>query len=141
MAEKNPLLDKSMEKKQLLLSEITDIVNNSISRDVKDFTNWRFLCRKSGNYAEIASHIFSGASMVTSFTAGYFNVWYVSFIAGTLGAVSLSLQIFSRFSFNESKEKNDQLQITLDNLNSTLSEHLIKMPDVVSVDEAKSDEK
>jgi hypothetical protein len=87
---------------------------NSIEKDINDIIYWRFCYRKIGNYFESISQIVTLSTTIVAFSAGYMDDKLLSFIAGCLGSISLALLKASSFSYKESGERNEQLNILLD---------------------------
>ena len=75
------------------------------------------IIEKFGNCFQSISQIITLGATVVAFSAGYYDNKTMSFIAGCLGSVSLSLLKASAYANKESKEKNEQLNTLLTNYN------------------------
>jgi hypothetical protein len=104
--------------KEALLSEenktcIRGVLQASIERDVNDLIYWKFRFRKLGDFCESISQLTTLSATVVAFYAGYDDNSFLSFIAGSLGSVSLALLKASSYSHDEARERTKQLNILL----------------------------
>lgn len=108
---------------------IKEKLNHTIENDINDTITWRFIFRKSGNVFEVLSLVTSLVSTVLAFSAGAFNHNELSFVAGCLGAISMSFMKAHSYAMNESRERNEQLNQLLDKA------HIKYMPSLIQPEE------
>jgi hypothetical protein len=100
-----------------LISRIEkNLVEPNYYNDVKTNIRFRDIYKKVGDTAETLSQIALGISAIVAFSAGFFSINILSFIAGCLGTISIVLSKFSSYSLKESKERTDQVNIILSQL-------------------------
>ena len=100
-----------------LAQKINDeLIEISYYDDVKKGLHYRYKWKKIGDITEAIAKIVSGLSVVFAFASGFFNISYLSFIAGCLGTLSLVLLQFSSYAFKESSERTRQINKILSKL-------------------------
>jgi hypothetical protein len=105
--------------------KIQEKINIIYEKDVNDNISARYTCRKTGHILEVVSQLFSLGSTILAFSAGFYDIKLLSFIAGCLGSLSLATLKTSAFALKESKERTTALNILLEKLG------LSTVPDIV----------
>ena len=105
--------------------KIQEKINIIYEKDVNDNISARYTCRKTGHILEVVSQLFSLGSTILAFSAGFYDIKLLSFIAGCLGSLSLATLKTSAFALKESKERTNALNILLEKLG------LSTVPDIV----------
>ena len=100
-----------------LHKKIQEKINITYEKDVDDSIAARYTCRKTGHILEVISQILSLGSTILAFSAGFYDIKLLSFIAGCLGSLSLATLKTSAFALNESKERTASLNKLLTQLN------------------------
>ena len=100
-----------------LHKKIQEKINITYEKDVDDNIAARYTCRKTGHILEVVSQILSLGSTILAFSAGFYDIKMLSFIAGCLGSLSLATLKTSAFALNESKERTASLNKLLTQLN------------------------
>ena len=95
---------------------IENLVSYSYKRDVSDTVYGRFSWRKWSNAGEAASKILAGASTMLACAAGVYSSDSLSFVAGSLGTISLVCMTLSAYAAKESRERTDQLNAVLEHV-------------------------
>jgi hypothetical protein len=101
--------------------EIKDIiVRNHVEpnyiRDIDDLFAGKRNWKKVGQSFETASKALVAIGGIISFAAGFFNEYYLSFIAGAISTISLATLQFSSFGYKESKKQSIELNTNLKRL-------------------------
>ncbi len=105
----NALIDK-INKELIEPTYYDDIKNNLYGR-----SKWKTI----SDITETISKILAGITTVLAFAAGFFDMSFLSFMAGCLGTISLVLLQFSSYCSNESKERTIRANQILKNLGIT----------------------
>ena len=100
-----------------LHKKIQEKINITYEKDVDDSIAARYTCRKTGHILEVISQILSLGSTILAFSAGFYDIKVLSFVAGCLGSLSLATLKTSAFALNESKERTASLNKLLTQLN------------------------
>ena len=88
-----------------LHKKIQEKINITYEKDVDDSIAARYTCRKTGHILEVISQILSLGSTILAFSAGFYDIKMLSFIAGCLGSLSLATLKTSAFALNGRKSK------------------------------------
>lgn len=101
--------------------EIKDIiVRNHVEpnyiRDIDDLFDGKRNWKRVGQTFETASKALVAVGGIVSFAAGFFNEYYLSFIAGAISTISLATLQFSSFGYKESKKQSIELNTNLKRL-------------------------
>lgn len=86
-----------------------NLINPSIVVDIETLLKAREKWRITANTTETVGHVLMAASTVLAFASGVFKNEYLSFTAGCVNIISLTLLNFSYFAEKESKKRNDSL--------------------------------
>ena len=124
----NVLIDTSgsfQQKDGSFQQKIQEKIKGIYEKDVNDNISARYTCRKTGHILEVVSQLFSLGSTILAFSAGFYDIKLLSFIAGCLGSLSLATLKTSAFALKESKERTNALNILLEKLGLTT------IPDIV----------
>lgn len=100
---------------------IEPVYYNDVKRSVREKAIFKFV----GDISETLSQIALGISSVFAFSAGFFNMNILAFVAGCLGTMAIVLSKFSSYALKESKERTEQVNIILTQLG------IEKIPDIV----------
>lgn len=112
----SPSITNMRQNKELLKKINTELIEKTYYNDVKRNLRERCLCKCAGDISEALAHIFAGIGVVLSFSAGFFNLYILSFLAGCFGTIALILLQCSSYSMKESRERTDEVNILLDKL-------------------------
>jgi len=127
-------LDENLgELQNIRIKIIQDIIAPNYYEDVSELINSREKWRRVSNWFETIGKILMALSTIVAFASGYYNFQILSFIAGSLGTISMACQQFSIYSVNESKERNNQVNKILKDLN------IKRLKDLTDVDDNSSD--
>ena len=97
--------------------QIQEKINTTYVKDIDDSIAARYTCRKTGHILEVVSQVLSLGSTILAFSAGFYDIKILSFIAGCLGSLSLATLKTSAFALKESKERTASLNKLLTRLN------------------------
>lgn len=116
--EKIPLLQPQVNYNSVLSDEVkrkimNELIETNYYLDVKDTISARRKWRKSGHIFETTSKICLAMSSIFSFSSGFFQNPYYSFLAGSMSTISLASLQFSSYCFRQSKKNTDELNIVL----------------------------
>jgi sensor c-di-GMP phosphodiesterase-like protein len=110
-----------------MLAEISDtelqqfieneLINPNLLSECKDLLRSQKLWKNVTNYTETSSHICIVIATILSFASGVYKEEALSFSAGCVSTISLSLLNFSKFANDESKERNKKLNNLLKRIN------------------------
>ena len=101
-----------------LQTEIVGEVETSTLRDVKESIRWRYLWTKCSHSLEAIAMACMSVSSILSFAAGYYvSQQWISFLAGTIGTLSLAILRYSTYAKSESRERTKDLNAILERVN------------------------
>jgi len=98
-------------------NKIVEMINNRYYSDIEIGLNGRSCWKITGDVSETLGYLCIGASTIVSFSAGFFNIRILSFIAGGIGVLSGLLLKFSLYSMAQSKERTEEINRILTKLN------------------------
>lgn len=98
------------------IERINDMVEPAYVRDVKDALSGRFAWKRISEVCETSSKVLSGVSSIFAFAAGAYKYASLSFTAGCIGTVALVFMLFASYAAKESKERTQQLNMTLNHV-------------------------
>ena len=94
-----------------------DIINPNIKQEIENLLLSRNKWRKVSNITETSGNIMIVLATIFSFSSGvYKDIETLSFVAGCINVMSLSLLKFSEYSSKESEERNKLLNDLLSKL-------------------------
>lgn len=100
------------ELNERLKKEIENNYYNDVRYNIRSKSRWKFI----GDFSESISYFFTGIATILSFACGFFDNFWLAFVSGIFGTISLMLLKFSSYAMKESKERADQVNIILDDL-------------------------
>jgi hypothetical protein len=92
---------------------IKEYIEPNYIYDVKDTIHARRRWRRYGHIFETGSKVCLAASGIFSFSSGYFQNPFHSFLAGTCSTLSLASLQFSSYCFRQSKKNTEELNTIL----------------------------
>jgi hypothetical protein len=126
-----------------LKASIGKLIDESNYSDVKMGLVGRSCFKVTADICETIGHLLVGVAAVISFAAGSFNLSYLSFVAGAVSVIAVSLLKFSSFAMAESKSQTTEINKILATLSmspvvdissdpieiadSTQSKHIIEL--------------
>lgn len=96
---------------------LTELIEPSYYGDVNETIRGRKCWRISGHVFETISKIFLAATGILSFSAGFYHIDSLSFIAGAFSTISLAMFQFAGYSFGQNKKNTVELNQLLSKLN------------------------
>ncbi len=90
-----------------------ELVEQSIYRDVKYNINGKSRLKFIADLTETLAHIIIVIGSILAFASGSFNIFYLSFVAGSCNVISVSLLRFSSYAMRESRERTVQVNMIL----------------------------
>lgn len=96
---------------------LTKYIEPAYEGDVQQSLGLRNTFKRLGIGFEAASKIFVGVSSVLSFASGIYKNQVLSFVGGTTSVISLVFLQFASYSYKESKQSTEELNIILEKLN------------------------
>jgi len=109
--------DEGKKHRKEVCTNINKMIDDDYHAGVKRGLAERSCWKTTGDVTETFGHIFIGCSAIIAFAAGFFNIAYLSFIAGSLSTGAILLLKFSSYSMKESKERTDETNRILNKLN------------------------
>ena len=94
----------------------TRLLQPNYMMEIREFLTRRTCWRKAGIGFETTSKVLVGIGSVVSFSAGVYGSTTLSFVAGSISTLSLVMLQLSSYSYRESKEATEELNITLNTL-------------------------
>uniref|UniRef100_A0A6C0C6C0 Uncharacterized protein n=1 Tax=viral metagenome TaxID=1070528 RepID=A0A6C0C6C0_9ZZZZ len=91
--------------KQHIVEKINDRYYKDIELGLMGRSGWK----TTGDISETLGYIFLGVSTMISFSAGFFDIRMLSFVAGCVGIFSSLLFKFALYSMAQSKERTDEV--------------------------------
>jgi len=96
---------------------LTELIEPSYYGDVNETIRGRKCWRISGHVFETISKIFLAATGILSFSAGFYHIDTLSFVAGAFSTISLAMFQFAGYSFGQNKKNSMELNQLLSKLN------------------------
>ena len=112
----NTLLSSSKEH-NTLREKIQIKINKTYNNDIEENIYERSRCRKMGHIFEGLSQILALGGTILAFAAGFYDNKTLSFIAGSLGSLSLATTKTAGFALKESNERTAALNTLLKKIN------------------------
>jgi len=91
--------------KQHIIEMINDRYNEDIKIGLANRSGWK----TTGDVSETLGYVLLGASTIISFSAGFFDIRVLSFVAGCVGICSSLLLKFALYSMTQSKESTNEI--------------------------------
>jgi hypothetical protein len=88
---------------------IVEKINDQYYRDIELGLIGRSGWKTTGDVSETLGYIFLGISTMVSFSAGFFDIRMLSFVAGCVGIFSSLLFKFALYAMAQSKERTDEV--------------------------------
>jgi len=95
----------AVQPKRNYREEIIDMIDEQNFYDVELGLFGRSCWKITGDVTETLAHIAIGCAAIIAFAAGFFNISWLSFLAGCFSTGSVILLKFSSYSMHESKER------------------------------------
>lgn len=100
-----------------MISKIrTDLIEPSYYDDIKYNIHSKSRWQCIGDVTETISHVFIGFGTILAFAAGFFNISYLSFLAGSCTTAAMIFIKFSSYAMKESKERIGQVNLLIEQL-------------------------
>lgn len=97
-------------------NKITKLINDRYLLDIESGLTGRTCYKVAGDACETTGHILVGAAALVAFASGTWNINYLSYIAGSISILSVSLLKLSSYFQRESRERTDMLNLILSKL-------------------------
>ncbi|AQN68065.1 hypothetical protein [Saudi moumouvirus] len=111
--------------KEIIKKEVEKTYHSDIKYNLKSKSRWKFI----GDFVEALSELCLLASTILAFSAGFYDYLLLSYLAGLMGTISLSLIGFSNYAVKESRERTKQVNTLLDKIGSeTIPDITINTP-------------
>ncbi|AGC01720.1 hypothetical protein H012_gp745 [Acanthamoeba polyphaga moumouvirus] len=111
--------------KEIIKKEVEKTYQSDIKYNLKSKSRWKFI----GDFVEALSELCLLASTILAFSAGFYDYLLLSYLAGLMGTISLSLIGFSNYAVKESRERTKQVNTLLDKIGSeTIPDITINTP-------------
>ncbi len=94
-------------------------INETYNHDIEENISERSRCRKLGHICEGISQILALGGTILAFAAGFYDNKTLSFIAGSLGSLSLATTKTAAFALKESNERTTALNTILKKIHIT----------------------
>lgn len=107
---------------------ISDLLQPNYYERVENFIKWSNRWMSIGNFCEAGGKFMLVSGGIIAFASGFFNTPYLSFVSGSVSAISTALFVFGTYSLKQSTECNKQLGIILKNL------EISEVPDTVIIE-------
>jgi len=113
--------------------QIIDMINDRYFEDIELGLMGRSGWKTTSDISETLGFVFLGISTMISFSAGFFNIMVLSFVAGCVGICSASLFKFASYAMAQSKERTDEInkilvKIGIDKVVDISTNHLTDNP-------------
>ena len=90
-------------------TKIIELINEHYFNDIEWGLRGRSYWKTAGDICETLGYLCIGISAILAFSAGFFDIRFLSYIAGCVGTASGLLLKFSLYSMGESKERTDEI--------------------------------
>lgn len=113
----------------IIKKEVEKTYHNDIKYNLRSKSRWKFI----GDVVEALSELCLLASTILAFSAGFYDLMLLSYLAGLMGTISLSLIGFSNYAVKESRERTKQVNTLLDKIGSeTIPDITINSPNSIT---------
>jgi len=96
---------------------VHDLIEPFYVEDIKSMIRGKKYWKSSGQIFETVSKVLVAIGGIISFSSGYFNDPFLSFLAGSISTLSLATLQFSSFAYMENKKQGQDLNVLLKKLN------------------------
>ncbi|AGF85577.1 hypothetical protein QJ854_gp205 [Moumouvirus goulette] len=113
----------------IIKKEVEKTYHNDLKYNLRSKSRWKFI----GDVVEALSELCLLASTILAFSAGFYDLMLLSYLAGLMGTISLSLIGFSNYAVKESRERTKQVNTLLDKIGSeTIPDITINSPNSIT---------